>query len=685
MNSKPSILLVDDNVDNLTVLKKMLEKMEYRITTATTGLDSMFLISSQAFDLILLDINLPDIDGFEILKQVRGQFSMTELPIIMLTASTRNNDVVSSLSLGANDYVTKPFDFSVIQSRISTQITLKEAEEALRISEERYALASQATKDGLWDCFLDREYLYVSPNWKAIVGLETEETEIKVDLYESLIHPGDYDSYISNMNQLISGEIQRMEFEHRIKYKDKNYRWVITSAVSIRDKSGEAIRVLGSMSDITENKLYSSFAHLPNSILIQDRIEQILKQVKSGRSKRACILFLDLDNFRLINQAYGVLQGDSILLQLVERLSSILEERETLAHAGRDEFIILIEDFDDVQEIQKRMIFFEETIAQPFQNQKDDEIELSASTGIVIIDEKYNSAKRIIQDAESAMNIAKKDMVQHFHFFKDDFYREIVSKLESEKRLKRALRNNELVLYYQPQISVENNRLIGFEALLRWQDPQRGLIMPDEIIPLAEEMGLIIEIGQWTLRETCKQIRAWLDMGIVPCRVAVNLSPIQFKNRDLLKNLANIVKEFDIDAKLLELEITETKAMEDPEQNIIIMNQLKDLGLSFSIDDFGTGYSSLSMLRKFPLSTLKIDKSFIKDIHNNEDALSIVSAIIAMAQRMKFSTIAEGVEMEEQLVILKSAGCKNYQGFLKSKAVCADEATQFLLNIEKAL
>lgn len=679
MKPNSSILLVDDNIENLKVLEKMLLKMGFSITSSHTGLDSLFLFSGKSFDLVLLDINLPDISGFDVLTQIRDTYSMTELPIIMLTASRKNDDIVKALSLGANDYVTKPFDFSVIRSRITTQLTLKEAEEALRVSEERYFLASQATKDGLWDLSLDSKKIYVSSNCKSIVGLDTEDNLLDKEFCSSLIHPADIESFNNNMRNLITGESKRVEFENRLKHVDESYRWVITSAVSVHDKAGKAVRLLGSFSDITENKLYSSFAHLPNSILIHDRVEQIIKQIKSGRAKPATIFFLNLDKFRRINQAYGVLEGDSILFQVVERLSNLLDEHETLAHAGRDEFIILVEELSDPQDIQRRIIEIEEAICEPYQSNKNDYIELSVSAGIVIIDEKSISAKRIIQDAESAMNIAKKDEVQRYHFFKDEFYKEVVSRLEAEKKLKRALRNNELLLYYQPQISVNSNKLIGFEALIRWMDPDRGLIMPGEIIPLAEESGLIIEIGEWTLKKACKQIRKWLDQGIEPCRIAVNLSPIQFKNKNMLESLAAIINEYGVDSSYLELEITETKAMEEPEKNILIMQKLKDLGLSFSIDDFGTGYSSLSMLRKFPLSTLKIDKSFIQDIHKNEDALSIVSAIIAMAQRMKFSTIAEGVEIDDQLQILKSAGCDNYQGYLKSQAVTAEEATNFLV------
>lgn len=678
MAEQRSILLVDDNLENLKVLEKMLQRLGNHVETANNGLDALFHISNHPFDLILLDIDLPDLDGFEVLEQVRTTYSMAELPVIMLTASSRSDHVVKALSMGANDYVTKPFDFSVIKSRINTQITLKETETALRISEERYALASQATKDGLWDRFLNQNSIYVSPNWKAIVGLEYRGNEIEAGLYESLIHPGDYKNYLREMDQLINGRKKRIELEHRIRHNDDSYRWVITSAVCVKDKAGKTKRILGSMSDITENKLYSSFAHLPNAILIQDRIDQLLKLIHRGKANPGCILFLDLDNFRLINHAYGVLEGDQILLQVVERLSSILQEGETLAHAGRDEFILYMEDFRDIPHIQKRMEEIEQSISQPFQGNQNDEIELKVSAGIVIIDDKYGSGKKVIQDAESAMNIAKKDKVQSFHFFRDDFYRQVVGKLEAVKRLKRAIRGEELVLYYQPQISVQTNELIGFEALIRWQDPQRGLVMPSDIIPLAEESGLIVEIGEWTINRACRQIRRWLDRKLIPKRVAVNLSPTQFKSQNLLETLEGIIQEYGIPPELLELEITETKAMEDPEQNIEIMKKLKDLGISFSIDDFGTGYSSLSMLRRFPLQTLKIDKSFIQDIHQSEDAQSIVSAIIAMAQRMHFSTIAEGVELEEQLCILKNAGCENYQGFLRSKAVTAEEASALL-------
>lgn len=677
----PSILIVEDNRGNLTILKKMFLTLEFNVTATANGVDALFHISSSTFDLILLDINLPDISGFEILTQVRESFSIAELPVIMLTASLDNKDVVKALSLGANDYITKPFDFPIIESRVKTQLNLKKTAEALRISEERYALASQATKDGLWDYFVNSETVYVSPNWKKIVGIDEEMSDVPLSLIFSLIHPADIKKYKQLFDRLAKENTKREEMEHRIRFKDDSYRWVTTAAVSVHNPKKQTVRILGSMSDITNDKLYSPFANLPNAILIQDRIEQILKQIRANPSKTACTLFLNLKNFRHINQIYGVIEGDAILLQVAERLSSILSKKETLAHAGRDEFIIIIEDFKGIQEIQSRMGIIQERLSQPFFTGKKEEIEITACSGIVIIEAKYKSAKKIIQDAETAMNIAKKDTLQKYHFFKEEFYKQVLSKVNSEKRLRKAFRNNELVLYYQPQISVKNNKLAGFEALLRWEDPERGLIMPNQIIPLAEETGLIIEIGEWTLKEVCRQMKEWIKMDFEPCRIAVNLSPIHFKNKDILSRIGNIIKEGEIDPQYLEMEITETKAMEDPEKNIAIMNELKKLGISFSIDDFGTGYSSLSMLRKFPLSTLKIDKSFINDIHKNEDALSIVSAIIALAQHMHFSTIAEGVELKEQLTLLKRLGCENYQGFLKSKAVTPSKAALFLKKV----
>ncbi len=673
------ILIVDDNQDNLDTLAHMLKRTGFESHTAGNGETALEKIQTSSFDLILLDIVMPGMDGYQVLISIRRTHSMIELPVIMLTAVSENFDIVKALNLGANDYVIKPYDFSVINSRIRTQISLKKTQEALKQSEERYALAAQATQDGLWDWNLEENRLYYSPNWKTILGFSDNTLKDSPQEWLGRIHPADKSKVQTYIERLKSGRIPRFEVEQRIMHKNGNYRWVITTGIAITDDNGETIRLTGSMADITDRRIYNALTGLPNQVLLLDQLERVLRQIKLQNRKEAALLFIDLDRFKLINQALGMMAGDKILVQLAERLGSNLGSEDLLAHFDRDEFLVLINEFENLNKLTDIVLRFKQIINQPFHlKEAKEEINISASIGIVIIDEKYDSVGKALQDAESAMQRAKSSGLDHFRFFLEEMYIHVKERLKIESRLRKAIDRNELVLNYQPQVHIPSGKIIGVEALVHWQDPEKGLVRPDTLIPLAEENGMIIPMGQWIMHEACRQHREWEQMNLHLGRIAVNLSPLQFSQKDLENTLKNILKSTGLDPKYLELEITESNAMQNAENSIKIMRRLSSLGVSFSIDDFGTGYSSLSVLKQFPLNTLKIDRSFIQDVPEDDDAVAIVKAIIALALSLKFEIIAEGVETQKQLDFLRHLGCQYFQGFLFSKPLPAARMTALL-------
>jgi len=679
MGNDGRLLIIDNNIESARALAGTLAELGYGVDTAETGRAGLRALSTGAHDLVLLDLSLPDMSGLDVLGSVRGQRGMVELPVIMLTAKPRDQDVVEALSRGANDIITKPANLPVIHTRIRTQINLSRAERALKLSEERYALAAAATRDGLWDWKLAEERIFVSANWRLIANLSDGQESVSFEDWLSLLHPADRETFSAAMLQLRGGQRERMELECRLRRPDGSLRWVSVRGILVLGQDGRPQRLAGAMSDVTDSRLYHSLTKLPAVPLLQEAMDRLLENRQPGSRPPGSLAFIDLDGFRFLNQAYGHANGDLAIQTIARRIKSALGPRDILAHYGRDEFLAFFEGLDDPAAILDRVGRLLDRIQAPIAREDGEaEMVITACAGIAILDSDYRSAARAVQDAESAMHMAKREGANRCRFFRKDYYERIRERLEREKDLRAALRESQFVLVYQPLVRVADGALAGFEALIRRIEPDGNLVMPDRLIPLAEENGMIGKLGEWILRTACAQIKEWERRGTRPPRVAVNLSPIQFSDEDLASTLTDIIRSTDIDPGLLELEITESKAMENPVETIRIMQRLRDIGVSFSIDDFGTGYSSLSMLQRFPLSTLKIDKTFISEVPASAGAMSIVEAIIAMARSMHFSTIAEGVETRAQLDFLKQAGCDCYQGYYMSGPVGAAEAGAFL-------
>ncbi len=679
MESQGRILIVDDNRESADELARTLETFSFEVETADTGRGGIRAAGDREHDLVLLDVALPDMSGLDVLSSLRSNRDMAELPVIMLTSVAKDELVVEALSRGANDFVRKPAQPSVMRSRIRTQISLSRAEKALKLSEERYALAAAATRDGLWDWKLREERLFISANWASIAALPSNDESISFREWLEIVHHSDRDDFRALMDQLRKGLRDRLDIECRIRQPDGTLRWVAVRGILVRGPAGEPQRIAGAMSDVTDSKFYHSLTRLPALPLLQERIERLIESRADGREGLGALVFIDLDGFRFLNQAYGHANGDRVIQTIAHRIKSAIGPSDTLAHYGRDEFLAFLEGVSDPSRILDRVGRVLELVQSPVpQEGGGAEMSVTACAGVTILDSSYRSAAKAVQDAESAMHMAKRDGPNRYRFFLKDYYDRVKERLERDRDLRHALKETQFLLVYQPQIRVSDGELVGFEALLRRRDPSGVLVMPDRLIPVAEESGMIGKLGEWILGTACARIKAWTDEGLRPPRVAVNLSPLQFNDENLAATLTEIIRSTGADPGLLELEITESKAMENPEETIRIMAKLKELGLGFAIDDFGTGYSSLSMLQRFPLSTLKIDKAFVSGLGDSPAARSIVEAIIAMARSMRFSTVAEGVERLEELEFLKAAGCDAYQGFYASGAVGAEEATSFL-------
>ena len=391
------------------------------------------------------------------------------------------------------------------------------------------------------------------------------------------------------------------------------------------------------------------------------------------------VLMMDLDRFKTVNDTLGHLAGDELLKQVSKRIGSRLRSTDLVARLGGDEFVVLLEDIshqDDAARVATEIV---SDLSEPFVLTQSDDVRIGSSIGIALYPQHGDTPELLMDNADIALYQAKDNGRGCFSYFSESLTIAARERLDLEARLRRGIEQGELRVYYQAQVDILSGKIIGAEALVRWQDPTDGLVPPYKFIPIAEETGLIMNIGEWVLREVCRQGQEWIELGFSPIRLAVNVSPAQFKRCDMVELVTKVLAETNYPAEWLELELTESGLMEHQETVINILTKLRELGIHLAIDDFGTGYSSLSYLKRFPLDVLKIDKSFIDDIQHHADDMAIESAIISMGQTLGFKVLAEGVETVAQLDFLKSKGCDIYQGYIKSKPIPADEFVKLLL------
>jgi diguanylate cyclase (GGDEF)-like protein/PAS domain S-box-containing protein len=691
MNRRPNrVLIVDDNEMNRDMLARRLERKGYAVDVAASAHELMNRVKSESPDLVLLDIEMPEISGLEGLQQLREIYSPIELPVIMVTARNQSEDIVKALGMGANDYLTKPIDFAVALARIGTQLSHKRAQEGLKESEERYALAAQGSNDGLWDWNLVTNEVYFSPRWKAMLGFLENEVGDKPEDWFDRIHEADRDKTKEEMTAHQTGGTAHFESVHRVRHKDGTFRWMLSRGLAIRDRAGKPLRMAGSQTDITEGKVSDPLTGLPNRLLFLDRLDRLMKHAKRHTERSFAVLFLDLDAFKMINDSMGHLIGDQLLLGVSKRLEKCLrvsdtvarlgqQDTFTLARMGGDEFTVLLDDLKEPGDAERAAERVMEGLSAPFELEGK-EVFTSASIGIALWNPAYQDAEEIMRDADTAMYRAKSMGKARYEVFNADMRASVMARLELETDLRRAIDRNEFLNVYQPIVSLENGEIIGFEALMRWQHPTRGLLGPKEFISVAEDTGLIRDLGWWSLREACTRIAQWRKHS-GPGRnlsVSVNLSIKQFMQQNLVENIGVLLKELSLPPDSLKLEITESTVMEDPSAAVNMLQQMKTLGIRLAIDDFGTGYSSLSYLHRFPLDTLKIDRSFISGASGGENGMEIARTIMPLAKNLRLDVVAEGVETAEQVQELKRLDCKYAQGFFFSKPLSCEEAEALL-------
>ncbi len=563
---------------------------------------------------------------------------------------------------------------------------------ALKESEERYALAASSANDGIWDWDLKTDKIYYAPRWKSMLGYDEDEIGDTPDEWFQRIFEDDLEYTRFEISAHIRKRTSHFTNEHRLRHKDGDYRWVLCRGMAVWNDADDAVRIAGSIADITDRKkaeerlLHDAFhdhlTQLPNRALFIDRLTQAIVRTKRNPDYRFAVLFLDLDRFKDINDRIGHVVGDHLLIKVAKMLSKGVRAIDTLARFGGDEFIILLDDIKDDNGVTRVAEWIEAQFAAPVEVDGH-EVFTTTSIGIVFSQPDYTNSEEIIRDADIAMYFAKNLGGGRAEIFQLSMRQQVLDRLTLETDLRRAIGGGELRVHYQPIANLDSGRLIGFEALVRWQHPEKGLLVPAEFIALAEETGMIMSVDRWVLRQACQQTHSWNQKykSKPALTISVNISARHIASPELRDYVVCVLDETELPPDNLKLEVTEFSIVDHNEVTASAFSNLQDLGVQIQIDDFGIGYSSLGYLSSFPINALKIDQSFISSIVKDRSQRDIVQAIISLTERLDVKVIAEGVETYEQLHELRQLGCKLGQGYLLSTPMNTSDVEVFLTQV----
>ncbi len=626
---RANILIVDDKQSNVLLLERMLRSAGYESITSTTVSDEVCaLYQANRYDLILLDLQMPGMDGFQVMEKLKEIELGEYLPVIVITAQPELK--LRALQAGAKDFISKPFELREVLTRIHNMLEVR-------------LLHQQALHHGLM-----QEELLVKLREKE-AGLRS--TELALLKEKAALD------------------------EHVLKLQAANENLVVAT-LNAHSLAEEIDKAKIQMAHLAQ---HDALTDLPNRILLNERLVQSIA-LTHRQGKRLAVMFMDLDRFKYINDSLGHAVGDQLLQSVAKRLTESVRSTDTVCRLGGDEFVILLADVEHAEDAARSAQKILDVLNVTHRIEHF-ELHVTASIGISIYPDNGQDADTLIKNADTAMYQAKEGGRNHYQFFEQNMTVVAVERQAIESGLRGALAQQEFVLHYQPKIDLETGAISGVEALIRWQHPQHGLILPEQFVWIAEDCGLIIAIGEWVLREACAHAQSWQAAGLPPVPVAVNISAVQFRHKAFLDSVTSILNDTGLAPCYLELELTESVLMQDADGAAAVLNALKTMGVRLAIDDFGTGHSSLSYLKRFPIDTLKIDQSFLRNITHatdRSDDAAIVAAVVGMGKILNQCVIAEGVETREQMAFLQAQGCAQGQGFYFSQPVTADDVLALL-------
>lgn len=681
------VLIVDDDASIRRLAARTLQRAGYIASTVEDAEEALALFDRERPALLLLDVMMPGMDGFTACRLLRQKPGGQHVPIIMLTGLDDTDSIHRAYESGATDFITKPINWPLLAYRVRYALRATRTLAELAQSRARLAHAQRIARLGSWEWHTQGRAAQRSEEYSRIFGVVLGPDP---DAMLNKVHPEDRPA-LEQALQTAANDGVPYQIDYRIVQPDGALRTVHEQVEVVRDDCGKVVKLEGVIQDITERvqaneKIrylahYDSLTGLANRRLFSKLVEAALRRAQRQNSNCA-LLFLDIDHFKRINDTLMHAAGDQLLKTISERIARSVRGGDSLnsvdvspridpiARLGGDEFTIFLTDLaspEDSAKVARRVL---EEVVRPVALGRY-EVTVTASIGIALYPNDAADFETLLKNADTAMYSAKSQGRNNFQFYSKAMNAAAIERLSLENDLRKALGKAQFLLHYQPKVDALTGALTGAEALLRWRHPDRGMIPPSRFIPIAEETGLIVPIGEWVIREACDQIGRWKRAGLTPVPVAVNLAAPSFRHVGLIAVIEHALADAQLEPRLLELEMTESILMRDIDATVKTLDSLKSMGLTLAIDDFGTGYSSLSYLKRFPIDALKIDRSFIMDAARDQNDAAIASAIIALARSLNLDVVAEGVETEEQADFLVQRGCDKMQGFLYSRPLPA--------------
>lgn len=712
--SKQKILLINTCAESYCDLCKILVEHHCEVECVNDGNAALKRLRSLSYFLILIDIKPPVVNGYEICQKLKQNPEIRHIPVMFISDSDDSTYRIKAFEIGGVDYIAKPFHVEEVWVRIRNQLELQTTRQRiselnnelehrvlqrtlqlqamhyhLRASEERLESILNTLQDIVWSASIEPfQILYLNPAATKIYQRPLEDFLRNSRLWFDVIHPDDRPEILECMAAL--GNRGSMNVEYRIILPTGHIRWIRNRSHVVVGRNDMApVRVEGIVTDITNCKraekqlihdaLHDGLTQLPNRTLFLDRLETALARRRRAPNYGFTVLFLDLDRFKVINDSLGHTTGDQLLIEVANRLVACVRAGDTVARLGGDEFTVLLDEVTETSAIISCVQKIQAELNRPCKL-NGNTVFTAASIGIVVATEVYNSGSELLRDADIAMYRAKENHRSGYEIFDQTMHAQTMRRLKLENDLHLSLKRCDFELQYQPIVSLKTGEIVGFEGLVRWHNPDEGIIRPDEFIHIAEEIGLIVPLGNWVLQAACRQLKQWQAISdrYRDLRINVNIASQQLRDPHLLETLDYILQDIGLPGCCIRMEITESVLIAEMDKTISILNQIRQRGVHISIDDFGTGYSSLSYLSRLPINNLKIDKSFVSRMHLEADSLEIVRTITTLAQILDMDLTAEGIELDIQLYLLKELNCEFGQGYFFSEPLSAEKVVELL-------